>query len=235
MKDLEKLLQEVTIYKMNEIKPNYSELARLHDCDRRTIKNYFGDTKKAKERKKQISKLDKYKEEIQLKLTIPGITASGIYHYLKDKYSNEDIGSASNLRTYILKNKLREKKKNEFHPRYETEYGKQMQFDWKEDITLKNKNGNIFIFNVFSATLCASRLHVFIYSKNKTRIDVERCLVNTFEIIGGVPEELLTDNMSSIVNTKTHEFDKEFKSFVKDMGAKARKCKVRHSYTKRKG
>ena len=52
MKDLEKLLQEVTIYKMNEIKPNYSELARLHDCDRRTIKNYFGDTKKNKRKKK---------------------------------------------------------------------------------------------------------------------------------------------------------------------------------------
>lgn len=234
MKDLEKLLQEVTIYKMNDIKPNYSELARFHDCDRRTIKSYFEDNKETKERKKQVCKLDKYKEEIQSKLTIPGVTASAIYHYLKDKYNTEDIGSASNLRTYILKNKLREKKKNEFHPRYETEYGKQMQFDWKEDISLKNKNGDLFTFNVFSATLCASRFHVFIYSKNKTRTDVERCLVNTFEIIGGVPEELLTDNMSSIVNTKTHEFEKEFKSFVKDMNTKARKCKIRHSYTKGK-
>ena len=45
VKDLEKLLQEVTIYKMNDIKPNYSELARIHDCDRRTVKNYFGDNK----------------------------------------------------------------------------------------------------------------------------------------------------------------------------------------------
>ena len=121
MKNLEKLLQEVTIYKMNDIKPNYSELARLHDCDRRTVKNYFKDNKKEKERKKQISKLDKYKDEIELKLNIPGVTASAIYHYLKDKYSNEDIGSASNLRAYILKNKLREKKKNEFHPRFEDE------------------------------------------------------------------------------------------------------------------
>ena len=137
MRDLEKLLQEVTIYKMNDIKPNYSELARLHDCDRRTVKSYFEDNKETKERKKQVCKLDKYKEEIQSKLTIPGVTASAIYHYLKDKYNTEDIGSASNLRTYILKNKLREKKKNEFHPRYETEYGKQMQFDWKEDISLE--------------------------------------------------------------------------------------------------
>lgn len=101
MKDLEKLLQEITIYKMNDIKPNYSELARLHDCDRRTVKKYFGDNKETKERKKQDSKLDKYKEEIHSKLSIPGVTASGVYHYLKDKYSSEDIGSASNLRAYI--------------------------------------------------------------------------------------------------------------------------------------
>ncbi len=234
MKDLNKLLQEVTICKMNDLKPNYSELARIHDCDRRTIKKYFEGSREKKERKKQISKLDKYKEEIQSKLSIPGVTASGVYHYLKDKYNEQYIGSESNLRAYILKNKLREKKKNEFHPRYETDYGKQMQFDWKEDITLRNKYGKIFTFNIFSATLSASRLHIFIYSKNKTRIDVERCLVNTFEIIGGVPEELLTDNMSSIVNTKTHEFDKEFKSFSKDMIVKLRKCKVRHSYTKGK-
>ena len=234
MKDLEKLLQEVTIYKMSNIKPNYSELARIHNCDRRTIKEYFKDNKQVKERKKEVSKLDKYKEEIQLKLTIPGVTVSGIYQYLKDKYKNEDVGSASNLRAYILKNKLREKKNNEFHPRYETEYGKQMQFDWKENITLKNKQGELYTFNVFSAILCASRFHIFIYSKNKTRIDVERCLVNAFEIIGGMPEEILTDNMSSIVNMQTHEFDKEFKNFAKDMGTKPRKCKVRHAYTKGK-
>lgn len=236
IKDLDKLLQEVTIYKMNEIKPNYSALASIHHCDRRTIKKFFtnDNDKKTKEIKRRKSKLDKYKDEIKTKLEIPGVTSSGIYLFLKSKYPKDDIGSASNLRAYILKNKLKLKSKNEFHPRYETEYGKQLQFDWKEDVSLQNKKGDIFTFNVFSATLCASRFHIFIYSKNKTRIDVERCLVETFEIIGGIPEEILTDNMSSIVNYKSHDFDKEFKSFVKDMGTKARKCKIRHSYTKGK-
>lgn len=234
MKNLNKLLQEVTIYKMSDIKPNYSELARIHECDRRTVKGYFEDKKEKRVRKKKNSKLDKYKEEIQLKLSIPGVTASALYHYLNEKYGIGEIGSASNLRAYILKNKLRQKKKNEVHPRYETEYGKQLQFDWKEDITLRNKYSQLFTFNVFSATLSASRFHVFIYSKNKTRIDVQRCLANTFEILGGTTEEVLTDNMSSIVNTKTREFDKEFKSFAKDMDIKIKKCKVRHSYTKGK-
>lgn len=65
-----------------------------------------------------------------------------------------------------------------------------------------NKYGELFEFNIFSSTLGASRLHVFIYSKFKTRIDVQRCLVKTFQYIGRLPEETLTDNMSSIVDTK---------------------------------
>lgn len=97
-----------------------------------------------------------------------------------------------------------------------------------------SKHGEIFEFNIFSATLGASRLHVFLYSKNKTRTDVQRCLVETFQYINGMPQELLTDNMSSIVNTKTGEFYKEFIAFTKDMGIEARKCKPRHPYTKRK-
>ena len=44
-----------------------------------------------------------------------------------------------------------------------------------------NKYGEIFEFNIFSSTLSASRLHVFIYSKLRTRIDVQRCLIKTFE------------------------------------------------------
>ena len=40
--------------------------------------------------------------------------------------------------------------------------------------------------------------------------------------------------MSSIINTKEHKFTKEFIQFVKDIGVKANKCKVRHPYTKGK-
>lgn len=46
MKEKEKLLQEVTLLKMNELKPNYSELSRIHECDRRTIKNILMGTQK---------------------------------------------------------------------------------------------------------------------------------------------------------------------------------------------
>ena len=46
---------------------------------------------------------------------------------------------------------------------------------------------------------------------------VERCLIETFQYINGIPKECLTDNMSRIVNYSTKQFISEFKAFCKDM------------------
>lgn len=163
--------------------------------------------------RERYSHLMKYEEEIKEKINLPGSNIQATYQYMKEKYS--DIGSYSNFGYYIRKYKLIDKKVKDIpHPRYETEYGKQLQFDWKETLVMTNKYGEVFEFNIFSAILSASRFHHFEYSKTKTRQDVERCLIKTFKHIQGLPKEILTDNMSSIVNTTTKKFIPEFKSFL---------------------
>lgn len=228
---IEKIKQELLIMKTLNIKPNYSELSRIYKIDRRTIEKYNNGYCRENIKIIRKSKLDDLKDEIKEKLELPGITVTGLYQYFsKDK----DIGTYSNFYKYIKKHKLKPNKNNKVHLRFETDMGKQLQFDWKEDIKMISKYGEIFEFNILTSTLGASRLHIFIYSRYKTRIDVQRSLIKTFEYIGGLPEGLLTDNMSSIVNTKTGEFLDEFKTFVKDMGIEASKCKPRHPYTKGK-
>ena len=232
MEELNKLKQELMIMKTEGIKPNYAELARMHKCDYRTVKKYNeGYVGKPISRDKE-SKLDKYKEDIKIKLDLPGSTVKGTFQYFKEK--DVTIGNYSNFYKYVIKNNLKGKSNNKFHPRYETEFGKQLQFDWKKDIKLFNKYGEIFEFNIFSSTLGASRFHIFIYSKFKTRNDVQRCLIKTFQYIGGITKETLTDNMSSIVDTKKKEFYKEFKTFSKDIGFEPKKCKPKHPFTKGK-
>ena len=218
--------------KTQRIKPNYAELARLHECDYRTVKKYNnGYEGKPKNRAKE-SRLDKYRNDIKNKLLLPGSTIKGTYEYFNEQDNN--IGNYSNFYKYIIKEKIKPIKNNKFHPRYETDPGKQLQFDWKEDIKMYNKYGEVFEFNIFSSTLGYSRLHIFIYSKHKTRLDVQRCLIKTFQYIGGLPKEILTDNMSSIVNTNTKDFINEFKVFTKDIGFEPKHCKVKHPYTKGK-
>ena len=228
---LEKLKQELLIMRSLKIKPNYAELSRLYKFDRRTIEKYNNGYSRENLKRNKKSKLDEIKDEIKEKLELPGITITGLYQYFKKE---KDIGTYSNFYKYIQKHKLKPKTNSKAHLRFETDFGKQLQFDWKEDMKMISKNGEVFEFNIFSATLGASRLHVFLYSKFKTRIDVQRCLIETFEYIGGVTKEMLTDNMSSIVDTKTGKFYPEFISFAKDLGVYAKHCKVRHPFTKGK-
>lgn len=54
--------------KTNNIKLNYSELARLHSCDRRTVKKYDNGYEGKPTTRDKESKLDKYKEKIKSKL-----------------------------------------------------------------------------------------------------------------------------------------------------------------------
>ena len=233
MEKYTKIRRDLAMFKQLEIKPNYKLLAKKHDVDWRTVKKYNeGYEGKARNRKKK-SVLDKYHDEIKQKLEIPGATISAVYQYFLKKDSK--IGKYHNFNHFVRKNEFKIlKAKDIVHPRYETEFGEQLQFDWKEDVKLINKHGEIFEFNILSATLSASRLHMYIYSKHKTREDVERCLVEVFRNIAGVPEECLTDNMSSILNTKTKRFYPEFLQFCKDMGTTAKRCRVRSPETKGK-
>lgn len=50
--------------KTNNIKPNYSELSRLHSCDRRTVKKYDNGYEGKPTTRDKESKLEKIKENI---------------------------------------------------------------------------------------------------------------------------------------------------------------------------
>ena len=216
------------------LKPNYSELGRIYGVDRRTAKKMHLGIKNKNSNRNKTSKLDKYQEIIKTKLAIPGSNKRAVYEFIISNI-DENIGSYSNFRKYVNKHsEIYDTKSKDVHPRFETEMGVQLQFDWKGPITLHTKNNEEITFYVFSSTLSASRMHYFIYSKFMTRETVERCLIKIFENMNGVPKECLTDNMSSIVNYSQHEFVTEFKNFCKDMGTTPKKCKVKACQTKGK-
>ena len=225
---------QIEIIKAMDLKPNFSELSRIYDMDRRTIKKYYeGYEGKSKTRNKS-SKLDKYKDEIRLKFSIHGITAKAVYEYLIDK--NYDIGSYSNFIKYIKNNDLKPSKKIKGHPRFETPPGKQAQVDWKENLKLISKNNEEFIVNVFNYKLGYSRYCNFEYRKTKTQQDVFECLIESFKATGGVPDEILFDNMRTVVDIvdSKRKINNKMKAFASDFGFKIVLCKPYHAYTKGK-
>lgn len=230
------LITQLQILKMSDTKPNFSELARMYNLDRRTVKKYYeGYTGKPAHRDKS-SILDQYQDIIKTKLAIKGINMMSVYQFLITKIGPDDIGSYSNFRKYVVSKGLKPPKTQKGHPRYETAPGIQAQVDWKENVTLTNRYGENFTFQVFDYKLGYSRYPVFIYKLTKTRQDVFNCLIECFKTTGGVPRKILFDNMSSVVDRDGNKINisNAMKAFAKDFGFEIDLCKPRHPFTKGK-
>jgi transposase len=225
---------QLMIFKGVNMKPNFSELARNYGVDRRTIKKYWEGYQGKPKTKGKISKLDNYKDLITEKLCIKGTNIKATHEFMLHKYP--DIGTYSNFSKYIKKNKLFVKAQRVGHPRFETEPGHQAQVDWKENMEMISRHGELFVVNVFNFTLGYSRRHYFEYSRTKDHSDVFRCLYNAFKTINGVPKELLFDNMTTaaVNQGKSKRVNPKMALFAKECGFIPRLCKVRHSYTKGK-
>ena len=208
------LLGELQMYRDMKIKPNFSSLERKYNVNRHTIKKYYvngGIVRKAC--KDKTSKYEKYKDEITQIMKEDSVTIMALYQYLAQKYEKDRI-NYNGLKHYTLKLGIKRKGIKEIpHIRYETLPGEQLQVDWKEDIEMISSLGEVFKFNVFGATLGYSREHVFIYSKTRTTEDFLRCMIDTFNRIGGLPQTIKTDNMSAVVSIKNGTKKKHPKIF----------------------
>ena len=229
------LLTQLSICKLSNIKPNFAELAREYNLDWRTVKKYYDGYEGKPKHRSKPSKLDPYLDIIKQKLSIRGVTARAVYEFILDE-KDSNIGTYSNFNKYIKSKGLKPVKTPKGHPRFETEPGVQAQVDWKEDISIANRYGEIFTFQVFDYKLGYSRYPVFTYKLQKTRQDVFDCLIASFKATGGVPREILFDNMASVVDIggNKRSINSKMRAFAKDFNFKIKLCKPRHPFTKGK-
>lgn len=231
----EALVTQLRILKLSEIKPNFSELSRQYDIDRRTIKRYYDGYEGKPRHHDKSSKLDNHQDLIIQKLGIKGANLRAVYEYIITEVDS-DIGTYSNFCKYAKSRDLKPKKSNRGHPRFETPPGKQAQVDWKEDVKIANKYGEMFEFQVFDYKLGYSRYTLFTYKKYRTRQDVIESLIASFKATGGAPKEILFDNMTSVVHHEGNRriINNKIKAFAKDFGFKIKLCKPYHPFTKGK-
>ena len=231
----QRLITQLKIIKLSNTKPNFADLARKYDVDWRTVKKYYDGYDGKPKHHSKPSKLDKHLPLIKDKLAIKGTTVRAVYEFIIDE-RDPNIGTYSNFIKYIKSKGLKPKKSEAGHPRFETEPGIQAQVDWKEDISITNRFGEIFTFQVFDYKLGYSRYPIFTYKLYKTRQDVFDCLIASFKATGGVPREILFDNMASVVDLKGNHrhINDKMRTFAKDFNFKIKLCKPRHAFTKGK-
>lgn len=212
-----------------QVNINCSKLARQYGCDRRTVSKAINAVKNNLPQPKvnKPRKTDGFELIIEEKLKT-GAPAIAICNYITKHLCNYITkhhgytGSYTTIKDYIRKLNLEKQKQAVI--RFETNPGIQAQVDWKESMNFKTKDGDTIKFNVFLLILGFSRTKFLCVTETRDLHTVEECLVKAFKYIGGVPHEILFDNMRSIIDkarTQYNEpvFNDEFSMFSSDCGS----------------
>ena len=245
VKDLYKLkpfLEDSTL------KINKSQIARELNVDRRTVDKYIHGYQKPvtrhsnncitpfydiiaellSDRNQQVF----YYRKVLWQYLIDNHNYSGDYanfcFYLK-KYEEFD--------TYFRKR--RSANTSQVTLRYETDIGKQAQLDWKESIPFLLSTGETIDVNIFVLLLSYSRYRVYKVSLTKTQDILFSFLDEAFETFGGIPEEIVTDNMKTVMDEARTEYSNgkiniRFQQFAEDYGFRVHPCIAGRPRTKAK-
>lgn len=227
------IYERMKLMKQEGIKPNYAEIARKYDCDYRTVKKYYeGDPDTVKKRK-YTSKLDPYRQIIQDK-TDQGCSAYAIFKFIEKKGFNGKYTIVKNLCK-----KFRQEGQQKATIRFETNPGLQAQVDWKEEVKLVSKNGELFTVNIFLMLLGYSRRKYLQLTIDRNQDTLMNAMVEGLRYFGGVPKEIIFDNMKTVVDRSKTQYDKavindRFYQFSRDMGFEVWACRPYRPQTKGK-
>lgn len=230
------------------LKINKSQIARELEVDRRTVEKYINGFQKSKTRSSHNC-IHNYYDLITELLSDRNqqifYYRRVLWQYLVDNHSY--TGSYVNFCYYLRKypeldsyfSKQRPSNVNHVTVRYETGIGKQAQLDWKESIDFILSTGEIINVNVFVLLLSYSRFRVYRLSLTKTQDILFSFLDDAFETFGGVPDEIVTDNMKTVMDKPRTEYQKgkvnnRFQQFADDYGFKVHPCIAGRPQTKSK-
>ena len=225
-----------TIIQMKEVKNmiNKAEIARRFNCSINTVNKYLNIKENNKSSRKYSSKLDDFKGIVIEKVDDYSANGRAIFNFIKDKGFTGSYGTVSK---FIKEHKQEEQ--NKATMRFETTPGFQAQVDWKENFKIINKQGKEFEINIFLMILGYSRYKYIELTLDKSQDTLFECIMHACNNFGGVPHEILFDNMATVVDRLSSTYravviNKKFAQFAKDVGFVVNTCRPYRPQTKGK-
>jgi len=120
--------------------------------------------------------------------------------------------------------------------RYETSAGNQAQMDWGI-CHYTDSSRTLHKVPVFVMILGKSRVKYTEFTSRCDLSSLEKCIVNAFSYFGGMPENVLTDNMKTVVTGREAGkpiWNTRFADFAAELGFVPKVCRIRSPQTKGK-
>lgn len=211
-----------------------SAIARETGFDRKTIRKYLEaeTTPQSKKRIKRGSKLDPYKAYL-LERIKEGTTNCAVL--MEEIRAKGYEGKSTILRDFVQP--YREEPKKQATVRFETIPGRQAQVDWAENVGEFYVDGLKRPLYAFIIILSYSRKRYIEFTTDMTQETLMKCHMNAFSYFDGIPQQLLYDNMRTVVtkhSVSQIRFNKKFEDFLSYYGVVPKACKPYRAQTKGK-
>jgi len=193
------------------------KIAKIKGIHRRTVKKYLESDSfpRYQKKKRGTSILEPYYQIVKDYLEQDDYQATWILDRLKRMGYP---GSYDTLKVYVRT--IKEQKTRLAYTRFETDPGLQAQVDWG-DFQIQEPQGKASTIYAFVMVLGYSRaLYVEFVARCTLEVFMD-CHKNAFRYLGGVPAEILYDNMKNVVMGKEHGkaiFNLEFLHFAHHYG-----------------
>jgi len=202
---------------------------------RNTVRRHLRGGEAAAVRKpaaKRLEKLDPFKDYIveRVKAAAPDTIPAAVL--FREVRARGYAGGETRVKLFVRG--LRPAPKPEPIVRFETEPGEQMQADWASIGTGRER------LSVFIATLGWSRMAYVVFCDDEKFETLRECHEQAFEVFGGVPREVLYDNMKTIVLERDahgrdiHRFHPGLIDYARHTGFLPRLCRPYRAKTKGK-
>jgi transposase len=211
-----------------------TRVADLLHIDRKTVARHAEDTQPpiaSPERAPRSSVLDPFKAHIQRRLAKYELTAMKLFTEVQAQGYH---GSYPIVQRYV--HQIRPPKPQPAFVRFETEPGQQGQVDWSPFGRI-NHLGQSRKLSCFALVLGYSRVLYAEFTISEDLTTLVQCHLNAFRYGGGIPRELLYDQMKTVVLSWSPdhiEWNPQFADFAKTFGFDPRVCRPRRAQTKGK-
>ena len=209
------------------------EICRLTGHSRNTVRRYLrSDEPPTYERCPRGSKLDSFKEYINDRVEASRPHRLPATVLFREILARGFAGGERIVRTYV--STLYPLQASDPVVRFETAPGQQLQVDWC--VFRRGKKP----LSAFVATLGFSRYSYVEFVASEQFAELKQCHINAFEHFGGVPLEILYDNMKTVVLERNtfgegrHRFHPGLWDLGKHFGFTPRLCRPYRAQTKGK-
>jgi transposase len=198
-------------------------IAKKLGIHRKTVKKHLegGRLPAYNKHKRKISILEPYHQLIQDLLNEDDYKATWIYDRLRNLGFT---GCYDTVKTYVRQ--IKEQNTRLAYIRFETEPGLQAQVDFG-DFQIQEQDGSSTTVSAFVMVLGFSRGMYVEFVRRCTLESFMDCHINAFRYLGGVPVEILYDNMKNVVVNRQKgkiSFNIEFLHFANHYGFSPKPC-----------